>query len=588
MTWTEVDGSLSALTGTLIPYAPVVNVQSSPYSAKLDFKAVTDAAMTSGSAVLTSASAAFTSADVGKLILVRGAGAANSHSAILGDSNYPLFTTIASFTSGTQVTLATTASNTVSSGLGYGQAIWASDDTTPIQNAINSLRSDMGGSGFGTILIPGVAFTSTSLTINTQYCKPLLTGMNWMQCGIVDLGAAASGAIYVTGPTTSVAGQNYANNGNWFEIRDLTIYSGRDHGVNIDAGLNGRMNHLWISQAGDSSGLAGVRITQSGILEFNNLRIGGGNMYGALGGTGGNAGSLAPWGALLSHFSFPHAIYATNSATSLVTELHCVNVQAHAATNSHAVRLETTAGGVASAFNFAFTDCQIKQSSLAGSTTAAYFLDGVVAQLVNCYSEMSGTAPYADMIRIKGTNGSGTTTISACRADNGNLTFDLSGGATTLTVYLDGISAFAGGAVQSTGSTSTLIVIGDYFNTPAFNAGNFTGNNSMTWTLASGDVTTYKWSLSGKKLLLLWHLITTTVGGTPSTQLRIAIPNGYTAAATYRSTMTYSDAGATKAVGGCFVTAGAAFVSLVKMDGSNWSAATDTTETYGQMLFEIQ
>jgi hypothetical protein len=66
---------------------------------------VVDAAMTSGSAVLTSASAVFTSALVGQAVVVQGAGA----------SGAALSTTVASYQSATQVTLAATAGTTVSS-----------------------------------------------------------------------------------------------------------------------------------------------------------------------------------------------------------------------------------------------------------------------------------------------------------------------------------------------------------------------------------------------------------------------------------------------------------------------------------------
>lgn len=67
-------------------------------------RVVTDGEMTAASASLTSASAAFTAADVGKYIVVKGAGAAG----------VPLISTISAFVSSTQVTLAGAASTTVS------------------------------------------------------------------------------------------------------------------------------------------------------------------------------------------------------------------------------------------------------------------------------------------------------------------------------------------------------------------------------------------------------------------------------------------------------------------------------------------
>jgi hypothetical protein len=68
----------------------------------------TDGAITSGQAILTSAAGAFTSADVGQPITVQGAGAAGAD----------LNTTVLSYQSATQVTLAANAGTTVT-GKGY-------------------------------------------------------------------------------------------------------------------------------------------------------------------------------------------------------------------------------------------------------------------------------------------------------------------------------------------------------------------------------------------------------------------------------------------------------------------------------------
>jgi hypothetical protein len=70
-------------------------------------RAVSDAAISASSTTLTSASANFTSADVGRSIVVAGAG--NSASSL-----YPLCATIAAVTNGTTVTLSTAAQATVS------------------------------------------------------------------------------------------------------------------------------------------------------------------------------------------------------------------------------------------------------------------------------------------------------------------------------------------------------------------------------------------------------------------------------------------------------------------------------------------
>ncbi|MGW0419475.1 hypothetical protein [Streptomyces sp. NPDC003015] len=103
----------------------VFNVKSAAYGAVGDGKVRADGAMTSGSAVLTCAtSTPFTSADVGKKIMVKGAGATGVTT---------LTGTISAFTDSGHVTLSVNAATTVTNAV----VMWATDDTAPIQNAIN-------------------------------------------------------------------------------------------------------------------------------------------------------------------------------------------------------------------------------------------------------------------------------------------------------------------------------------------------------------------------------------------------------------------------------------------------------------------
>ncbi len=94
------------------------------YGAKFDAVNVTDGAITASDNTLTSATAAFTSADVGKLITVEGAAAAGAD----------LSTTIASYTSATEVELTAAASTTVS-----GADVWfGSDNLASLQAAVDA------------------------------------------------------------------------------------------------------------------------------------------------------------------------------------------------------------------------------------------------------------------------------------------------------------------------------------------------------------------------------------------------------------------------------------------------------------------
>ncbi|WKD36492.1 hypothetical protein [Streptomyces xanthophaeus] len=103
---------------------------------------VSDGAMTSGSAILTCAtSVPFTAGDVGKRILVLGA----------GTTGETLAATISAYTDAGHVTLNATAGTSVSSAC----AMWSSDDTTAIQAAIDAAGAYAAAhSGSATVLIP--------------------------------------------------------------------------------------------------------------------------------------------------------------------------------------------------------------------------------------------------------------------------------------------------------------------------------------------------------------------------------------------------------------------------------------------------
>lgn len=114
------------------------------YGAKGDAKNVNDGAITASSKTLTSASASFTAADVGKTVIVAGAGASGTFTT--------LTTTIAAFVSSTSVTLTAAATNTVSgAGVCYG-----TDDVNAIQAAVNdALLASAGTPGNGaTVYLP--------------------------------------------------------------------------------------------------------------------------------------------------------------------------------------------------------------------------------------------------------------------------------------------------------------------------------------------------------------------------------------------------------------------------------------------------
>lgn len=106
------------------------NILPETYGAVGNARTVTDAGITSGAATLTSATAVFTSSDVGRRVLVVGAGSG-------GGAGGFLSTTVSAFTNATTVTLAANATATVSNA-----RMWiGTDDTTALQNCLNALKS---------------------------------------------------------------------------------------------------------------------------------------------------------------------------------------------------------------------------------------------------------------------------------------------------------------------------------------------------------------------------------------------------------------------------------------------------------------
>lgn len=128
------------------------------YGAVGDVQTATDAAMTSGSAVLTCASGPFTAASqpVGKYVIVKGA-AANGVTSLV--------TTILSRQSNTQVTLAANAATTVSDAL----VVWGTDNTDAIQDATDAAEAYLAaGNSYAQVYTPPAPFLIAGPLNNTK------------------------------------------------------------------------------------------------------------------------------------------------------------------------------------------------------------------------------------------------------------------------------------------------------------------------------------------------------------------------------------------------------------------------------------
>lgn len=136
----------------------------------------TNGVATSGDATFTCASVTWTAADIGKPIVIAGAGAAGA----------TLATTIASVNSGTSIEL----TNAPSTSVGAAQFFYGTDDTTYIQNALDACTN-----GQSVLLAPGKTYMVSSLYIDGGN-NPMQA---WQKKGLKCIGGTATLCATTTG-----------------------------------------------------------------------------------------------------------------------------------------------------------------------------------------------------------------------------------------------------------------------------------------------------------------------------------------------------------------------------------------------------
>jgi len=145
---------------------------------------------------------------------------------------------------------------------------------------------------------------------------------------------------------------------------------------------------------------------------------------------------------------------------------------------------------------------------------------------------------------------------------------------------------FPGGAVQSirgfqegggAGTALRAFNMG-YINDVAFNAGNFTGNGAMTWTVAGGNVTAFSYSVVGKTLTIFVNIAGSTVGGTPNTTLQIALPGGFQASKTIGGPIGIENNGVFTSVGFWQIITGTSLLQIFRdaAGATPWTASANT------------
>jgi hypothetical protein len=123
----------------------------------------------------------------------------------------------------------------------------------------------------------------------------------------------------------------------------------------------------------------------------------------------------------------------------------------------------------------------------------------------------------------------------------------------------------------------------------AFNAADFTAIGAMTWTVASGDLNSYTYTLWGKTMLLAFKISTSTVGGVANSELRIAIPGGYVVATNFTTSNPIAVYQGAWVQGWAEAASAEAYIRLYTpgFGAANWVLGVDTTYVQGQITFRI-
>lgn len=208
--------------------------------------------ITSGAAALTAVGAAFTANDVGKTLVLPGAGAAGA----------VLVTTIASFTDATHIGLGNNASTTLTSVL--KTVLYGTDDTAAIQAAVNYVVNN----NLGLLLFDAGQYLTTSQILVDQSAIS-----SSRQLGRITLrGVGVASAIINKSSATSILKMlgNASNSEAYFAIEQLRLLGGLvtgSKGIEINIAAFGYMRGV-VVEAFDY-GFDGTDVEQFGIYDSN-------------------------------------------------------------------------------------------------------------------------------------------------------------------------------------------------------------------------------------------------------------------------------------------------------------------------------
>ena len=121
-----------------------------------------------------------------------------------------------------------------------------------------------------------------------------------------------------------------------------------------------------------------------------------------------------------------------------------------------------------------------------------------------------------------------------------------------------------------------------------YDVNNFFANGTMTWAVDATDIDHFTYSVLGRLMYFSLGInLASSVGGTPSTELRAKVPGGFLVNKTMIFPIYIVD-NSTRSVGNCICSIGDSFVKFRKNDLSNWTASTNATAVFANFFIEIR
>ncbi len=126
--------------------------------------------------------------------------------------------------------------------------------------------------------------------------------------------------------------------------------------------------------------------------------------------------------------------------------------------------------------------------------------------------------------------------------------------------------------------------MGEY-QTPTFDAANYLAGGAQTWTVASGDVLTYAYTLVGNQMHFMFF-IGGSVGGTPNPELKMKLPGGFNIIKRFSQVSLLVINGGVATAGRVDATSGAN-LSIYLDAGAATNFAAGATTVAGQLTLEV-